>query len=478
VQYCELTDYDMPAGSVTIWRPLAHPDSVTPDDRPLAPQHERHVTVHEPGQRSDWIGATFEVHAAYEPAAMRSALWLWHKRHETLRSTVRHEESAWRRLLITADALDVEPQDVGSFASGAEVADRIQGIFQHSISPHEWPHLLTATVVPRQMAFEPPRFQVVFGADHAVMDAYSLLLAVTELQQLYAHAVYGTEPTAEAVEMGSYVDFSALERSLSLRHRGGDTLRRWREFLGVGEPQFPPFPLGAPNGGGEPGRQRTLYGPLLSAEETRRVQTAARARRHKMQTAVFCALAEAARRTTSSSTLKFVMPMHTRTAAYERSIGWFVGLSPVTIPLDIDPAFDGDRYGILLARCAQALRHARDDAAIPFPVIEDRLGVRSNPRFVVSFVDLRFVPGADRFDAVRACALRRPVAASDEVHLWISRALSGLNVSARLSGDAGALAAFEGFLAETREVLLELTAAPDSRVVAAGASDGLAGQCA
>ena len=55
--------------------------------------------------------------------------------------------------------------------------------------------------------------------------------------------------------------------------------------------------------------------------------------------------------------------------------------------------------------------HARDDAALPFPVIEDRLGITTNPRFVVSFLDLRHVAGSDRFDAVRACALRCPVSA-------------------------------------------------------------------
>ena len=56
MQYCELSDYDMPAGALTIWRPRANLKLMALDARPLAPQHERHVNVHSPGQRSDWIG--------------------------------------------------------------------------------------------------------------------------------------------------------------------------------------------------------------------------------------------------------------------------------------------------------------------------------------------------------------------------------------------------------------------------------------
>ena len=51
-----------------------------------------------------------------------------------------------------------------------------------------------------------------------------------------------------------------------------------------------------------------------------------------MKAAVLAALAAAGQETTASPALRFVMPMHTRTADYQHSIGWFVGLSPVTIP--------------------------------------------------------------------------------------------------------------------------------------------------
>jgi hypothetical protein len=151
--------------------------------------------------------------------------------------------------------------------------------------------------------------------------------------------------------------------------------------------------------------------------------------------------------------------MHTRTDDYRHSMGWFVGLSPVTIALDIHPALSHDRYGVLLERCAEAIRYVREDAAVPFPVIEDRLGVRSSPRFVISFLDLRFFPGADRFDAVRARGLRCPVTAADEVYLWITRTPSGLSYSARVAGDRATLSAFASFMASLVAVLSEFPVA-------------------
>ena len=163
-------------------------------------------------------------------------------RHESLRSTVRLEASAWRRLLITPEAVEIEPSEITHFATGAAVTEHVEGILADEISPHTWPHLLTATLVPRQMAFEPPRFLVVFGADHAVMDAYSLVMAVTELQKLYKHALDGNEATDDGAGVGSYVDFSALERELAHRHSDGETLDRWREFLGDGDPPVPGVP--------------------------------------------------------------------------------------------------------------------------------------------------------------------------------------------------------------------------------------------
>jgi hypothetical protein len=455
MQYSELDDYEVLAGALTVWRARTAWCDEYVDHRPLAPQHERHVTVHPPEESGDWIGTVFEIHLPYNREALRRTLWQWHRRHEAFRTTARLGASGWERLLAPPEAIDILSEPEEYFTTGAAANERLQQIFSASIHPREWPHLIFTTVTPTTMTAEPPRFQVAFAADHSVMDAYSQVLAVTELRELYATALDAV--AEEFSTVASYLDFSAYEQDLATSHGESDTLTRWRHFLGFDEPQLPPFPLdlGAPPAA-DPRRQRSVNREFLPIEATDAVHASAKERGHGMQTAVLAALAEATRRTTDSRELKFVMPMHTRTKDYLQSMGWFVGLSPVTISLDQDPHQAADGLGALLDRCAAATAHVRDDAAVPFPVIEDRLAINSTPRFVISFVDIRFIPGADQFDAVRARALRSPARSNDEVYLWVVRATSGMNISARFPDTPVATKAFETFIEAVRDVMLEI----------------------
>jgi len=462
MQYSELDDYEVLAGSLTVWRPRTEWNDACLDDRPLAPQHERYVSVHPPDQNGDWIGTVFEIHLPYNQEAMREALWRWHQRHEAFRTTAREGGSTWQRLVARPAAVEVVPEVDGSFSTGDEANERLQELFGESIHPHQWPHLIVTTIVPPTVASEHSHFQVAFAADHSVMDAYSQVLAVTELNQLYAETLAGVQ-REESPKVASYIDFSAYECGLATASGFDDTLTRWQQFLGVDQPEFPPFPLYA--GGSAEGparRQRSVNREFLPIDLTNLVHRAAKTRGHGMQTAVLCALAEATRRTTGSGDLEFVMPMHTRTPDYLQSMGWFVGLSPVTIPLDLNARELLDPIGALLERCATATAHVRDDAAVPYPVVEDQLGVRSTPRFVISFVDIRFVPGEDQFDVVRARALRSPATSDDEFYLWVVRAGSGMNISARFPDNPVATASFEMFMATVREVLIEVGSAAAS----------------
>jgi hypothetical protein len=473
MQYSELDDYELLAGSLTVWRAKTEWNDEYVDHRPLAPQHERHVTVHPPHQSGDWIGTVFEIHLPYNREALRRALWQWHRRHEAFRTTARPDGSGWQRLLAPPEAIDILPEPEQCLATGAEANERLEQIFSGSIHPRQWPHLVVTTVTPPPMTAEHPRFQVAFAADHSVMDAYSQVLAVTELRELYADALAAV--AEEFSTVASYIDFSAQEQGLAATHEDSDTLTRWRHFLGFDEPQFPPFPmqLGCPPDA-HPKRQRSVNREFLPIVITDLVHAAAKVHGHGMQTAVLGALAEATRRTSDSRELRFVMPMHTRTKDHLQSMGWFVGLSPVTITLDQDQHATTEHLGALLDRCAAATAHVRDDAAVPFPVIEDRLAVRTTPRFVISFVDIRFIPGADQFDAVRARALRSPASSNDEVYLWVVRARSGMNISARFPDNPVAAEAFETFMETVRDVLVEIGDGTWFGAASSGTADGLA----
>ncbi|MBR7559865.1 hypothetical protein KC218_25290, partial [Mycobacterium tuberculosis] len=72
--------------------------------------------------------------------------------------------------------------------------------------------------------------------------------------------------------------------------------------------------------------------------------------------------------------------------------------------------------------------------------VHELLGSSVTPSFVVSYLDLRRVPGAADWPSQRAQALRSGAYSDREVYLWIGRVDDGLTLSARYPAtDAGVL---------------------------------------
>ena len=125
--------------------------------------------------------------------------------------------------------------------------------------------------------------------------------------------------------------------------------------------------------------------------------------------------------------MRFVAPMHTRyTAEHAAAVGWYVGLVPIT--LDITGA---TTLPEVAGRVQAALAAAKPLVPQPFARVAHLLGVDDAPHFVVTFVDTRFISGAERWNEWDARTLRAPVRADDEVYLWLVRDRGGLNVSTR-----------------------------------------------
>ena len=82
------------------------------------------------------------------------------------------------------------------------------------------------------------------------------------------------------------------------------------------------------------------------------------------------------------------------------------------------------------------------------------LGACSAPAFVVSYLDLRRVPGASEWPARRAQALRSEAYSDREVYLWIGRVDDGLTLSARYpaTDSAGLVGEFIDLVGETLRV--------------------------
>lgn len=440
MEFTELADYPLPAGSLTEWVPTTGLGDAgwSIDERPLTYDHEDHYTRGLSGGsgvgQTSWLGSAFEIHDRFDGDALRRTLRAWMLRHEAFRTTVsRRVDSQGNmhliRLTSSGEVLDIAPHPVGHLRTGTQVHQHLTGLFDARISPLRWPHCLVATVTDPDTPIAGNGFLVVFGADHSIMDAYSMLLAINEIQRLYQFELHGTDPGL--ADIGSHVDFSANDRvvggRLTPQHHAVDS---WHRFLDSGNGEFPAFVLPVKADGINPHaghQQNRASSRLLSAEQTTQVDTYCCRAGHCMQSAILAALALTNRELVEETTLRFAMPMHKRhESQYVESVGWYVGIIPIEIDID-----GTETFADCMEAGASAVTATKDFSRYPYPRIAQLLGKVAVPQFVVSYLDVRFVPGAADWEKWRARTLRSSAFSDDEVYMWIARTPAGMTISAR-----------------------------------------------
>lgn len=464
MEYTELDDHPLADGLLTIWSPHTHETAWQADTRAVSSEHAAHLRGIDPQARPSWIGTVFDIHQPYDDAALASALTAWHRRHEALRTTVRvGEDGSLVRESIAPH--DITMTRGAPTPIGDDVTVQVEDALVAKLSPHVWPHLAVGTIHDD----ERQHFLLIFAADHAVMDAYSQLIAVAELTALYEAALAG-EDAPESLDIGpfgSFVEASAGE-AVRVAELAGSVevaacLERWRALL-----DDDGRPAALPRVWREAARrtpQRSRSHWLLDDDEAERYASAVKAAGHSSQTGVLGVFASAMRELTAEETLRFVLPMHTRhTVEDSRAIGWYVGLAPVTWNLG-----GAATPSAVLARVAEATAQAKQDTLVPFPWVREQLAMQGAPGLVVSYVDTRHVPGAAQFKARRARALRSRVNA-DDVYLWLVRCHGGFNVSMRYPDTLQMVETVEQLLASLRATMLRFAEADDLLGVPASAS--------
>ncbi|SDJ74549.1 Condensation domain-containing protein [Nocardioides sp. YR527] len=424
MEYTELSAYDVPPGEVTAWIPTAEPSAWVDDDRRLSHNHELHLDTAEAGS---WIGSIMRLHGLLDVTALGLALRAWIGRHEALRGTVEETPAGRQRRAVAPADVSMTTTVLGRF-DGEDARGCISDFLADHIDPSAWPYVVFATVA------DADGFTLVFGADHGVMDAYSQLLWFEEIATLYERALAG-EPFAElaVATTGSHIDHAAEERvtgdAMSLE---SDSVRVWRDWLSTpsGTLRFADFPVTGITdvpASAEPLPQASLSQWLGDPREARALGELCKSAGVSFQAGMMGAMAYVLRARYGVERMRFVAPMHTRyTAEHAAAVGWYVGLVPIT--LDISGA---STLPEVAARVHTALGESKPLVPQPFARVADLLGVSDAPHFVVTFVDTRFIPGAERWNSWDARTLRAPVRADDEVYLWLVRDRDGLNVSTR-----------------------------------------------
>ncbi|MFW0790975.1 condensation domain-containing protein [Gordonia sp. CPCC 205333] len=451
MKFIQILEDSVEPGALVEWTPITPPrDEWVSDSRLTSHNHEAHLRgaiahyreTGTEGGRESWLGLVIEFDEPLSVPAIRAALIAWIDRHEVLRShvVIRGEGTTGEglhRVSVPPSVVKLKMGRIGWYAKPDLLIEQIAGSFDRATAPTRWPAYVFATVAREHS------FTLLFAADHSLLDGYSLIMAQHELVELYRAqrdkamsrvAVNPNPLPPQLVSVGSYVDFSAQERrTADIADTTHPALAVWAGFL-QGATDLPAFgnseihiDADAP-----PAPQASLTTDVADDGQTNRFTAVCAEAGGNLQVGIMAALAVAYRRSMNISDFRCIMPRHTRhEERWLGSLGWFVALAPCALDTADDPTFDQ-----AVSRAAGELKRTKPAATLPFLRVADLLGITGSPRFVVSFLDTRYAPGAHEADAGRAAVLRSHSYAPDEVYLWVNRTPSGLRLSARYPADS------------------------------------------
>ncbi|KQU50493.1 condensation protein [Rhodococcus sp. Leaf278] len=459
MEFTELADYAVPAGTLTEWIPSVGPQARTPeaagwrpDTRPTSYVHEAHLrtSLSSPRRgRESWLGAAFEVAGPLNKPAFRQAVLNWIDRHEAMRSSASIDETTGEMSRVTAaeGAIDIWQVEQERCSQSSEVFEHLQYLFDEFTSPLIWPAYAFVTLEPLD---DTRPITVFFAADHSIIDGLSTVLVAHEIAALYAEELGG--PAAALFEAGSYLDFgsSERERHAELEH-SHDAVRMWRDFLVDGDGELPAFPLDIGDPSPEDVPQGGLSAWVLDPDQADAFSTACRKTGHSLFAGLLAVLAITGTELGGGTRFRTVTPVHTRDEPqWASALGWFVGLCPISFDID-----GKDSFGSVISAASAEVKKTKPIARVPLDRVFATLGYSARPRFVVSFMDVRFAPAAEHWPDWNARALRSKQYQHD-VYVWINRTPQGINIAARYPNTEQATARVHEYIGALRRLLTEV----------------------
>ncbi|MGW7411031.1 condensation domain-containing protein [Streptomyces sp. NPDC054863] len=400
-----------------------------PDDsRPPAYVQESHIrtarSLREDGLSVPaWLGVAFDIPGPVDLDVLESALRTWTLRHETLRSGFRWGGDELHRFTAAPATVALRREVVGDYFEAEELRLHLQKRFDVAADTLGWPSFLYTAVVREDST------SVYMAFDHSNVDAYSLQRIPSDIDELCAAGIAGTEEEAPS---SSYVDFCAIERADAdeVDHTH-PIVERWREFITRCDGTLPAFPvdLGLTPGGKLPA-QKFLYEMLV--DDAHAAGFAAHCRPSGgSQVGLLAATGLIAHSLGGQPVYRTVVPLHTRAKSrWTNSVGWYVGCAPIEFPVAEARGFDD---ALRMAR--STLRANKSLARLPTARVLKLLGADFRPTSpdlfsLVSFVDARDLPGARQWEELKAYLLLR-VSYGDQVCVWFTRLHEGLQVAIR-----------------------------------------------
>ncbi|HEY9315448.1 condensation domain-containing protein [Williamsia sp.] len=388
---------------------------------PIPPSHQQEEYLRTAARNEDagfrfsrLCLVAFDFAAPLDKAAMTQAINDFLRRHDTFHSWFSAEgDGAIARHVVDPSIFDFVPTDHGDKDGPDDIRLHVEA---ETPGPFHWDCFTFGAVE------HGDGFTFYAALDHLVTDGISSALIVVELLQLYAMAAYGAENTLS--EVGSYIDYCERERSGSAELTlDSPHVKRWIELVQAHGGGLPTFPLGL--GVSSDGYARTAHRStsLFDEDYAEGFATVCRENNASFVAGVLAVAALASYEFTGRQKYFGLTPKSTRSTPAEfNSIGWFTSLIPV--PLEID---ESSAFSAIVGDSQLSFDAGKELTDVSFhrvlQLVEPGSGVDvplgwSVP--MVSYIDVRKLPGVDVFDALNA-GLFGNRGSSEEVFLWINR---------------------------------------------------------
>jgi mycolipenoyl-CoA---2-(long-chain-fatty acyl)-trehalose mycolipenoyltransferase / long-chain-acyl-CoA---trehalose acyltransferase len=245
------------------------------------------------------------------------------RRHDTYRSWFEYRDvkDIVRRTIQSPADISFVPTKHGEMTP-AQIRDHILA----TPDPLQW-DCFTFGIIQRA-----DHFTLYISIDHLHVDAQFVGVVLMELHMMYAALVAGGAPIA-LPDAGSYDEYCVRQhRYTAALTLESPEVRAWTQFAENNNGTLPDFPL--PLGDRSvPSAGSLLTVELMDEHQTARFESACIAAGARFIGGVFACAALAEQALTGADTYYGLTPTDTRSPTEGMTLGWFTGLSPITVPV-------------------------------------------------------------------------------------------------------------------------------------------------
>jgi hypothetical protein len=409
-------------GSVTSWHPsrasLAKVREAPVSDVPTSYQQEQHLLAYrkhlsEGTDMARLIIPGWDVPGRCDVRAMTHVINAYLRRHDTFHSWFEFSDDGEivRHTVTNPRDIKLAATDHGEMAA-AQWRDHVMS----TPDPWQWDCFHFGVI---QRA---DHFTIYISVDHVHTDAMFIGLAFVEIHLMYDALVQGEAPL-QLPEAGSYAQYCIDQRRYTADLTSeSDEVRHWLDFLELNGGTLPGFslPLGDAS---EPQSGDIVTLPLLDQDQTDDFEAACTAAGVRFSGGVFACGALAHTALTGEDTYSVITPTTTRRSQADfMTTGWFTGLVPIAVPVDITSFADTAVAAQVSFDGGMGLAH------VPFERVLE-LGADHGVRApgpgvpMLSFIDLgMLLPGViETFQGLGGRIYSDPRSAY-QIGMWVNRA--------------------------------------------------------